>query len=88
MNQDVQNFINRFITTSEEIPISIRVEDICPNICGHDFVLPPLEIQSNVSGIGAGLVRHVSAYVGWATLIKKKLSFVFDFGAHSYFAVF
>ncbi|TDL19221.1 hypothetical protein BD410DRAFT_792466 [Rickenella mellea] len=64
-NPTVLDFINDYLTTGNNLPISLVVDDISTDICGHKVVLPQLKLDSNlyIKGICAPFVTRVDAYI-------------------------
>lgn len=88
MNDTVQRFISLFITSSDDIPLSLKVEDINPMICGCEIQLASLVIHSNIPGTGSRLVRRVDVHIGFTTVFRRTAAFTFDFGAVNPLVVF
>jgi len=78
-DEDVRGFLNRYIITGEAIPISLRVEDICPIICNHPFNLPSFEVDSSIPGLKSRPVSRVDAYLGWVVFWNRTIAFTFEF---------
>ncbi|TDL19224.1 hypothetical protein BD410DRAFT_900408 [Rickenella mellea] len=81
LNEDVNQFISKYLTTDEEFTLSLHVKEITTNICGHEYSLPDLrDVKATTRGQKSLLVTHADAYVGWSLLyLSKEISLTFDF---------
>ncbi|KAI0944106.1 hypothetical protein AcV7_002020 [Taiwanofungus camphoratus] len=79
-NADIKEFVNRYFTTRDMIPVRLHVQNCTTVICGDERRLPPFKKGSVIEGLGSDLIPHVEAYVGRMLMFcnLKKVSFVFE----------
>ncbi|CCM06685.1 uncharacterized protein FIBRA_08972 [Fibroporia radiculosa] len=78
-NSEVQNFMDQYFTTVQQLPVTLTLESISASICGHLFNLPHFDISTRIQGIGSKFIDRVDIYAGaWSSLIQRKVSFTFD----------
>jgi hypothetical protein len=79
-NEDVLSFINRYITTNDEIPIRFRAG----STCGQS--LQPVEAK--IRGIKSLFIRNVDVRIGFAIILQRTLTFTYEVGMYIFFAPF
>ncbi|KZT00980.1 uncharacterized protein LAESUDRAFT_500067 [Laetiporus sulphureus 93-53] len=78
-NQEVQNLMDQYFTTSRDLPITLSIESMSANICGNLVNLPRFDVDTRISGIGMQFIHHVDIHISAvAALLQRRVSFSFD----------